>query len=247
MKKQKHTLEIYPSNGKKYNGEPAIISLTSWKARINTVPKTIFSLLQQCPGFHIVLVLSIEEFPQMTKELPEDLMLFVNNNLIEILWVYKNFKSFKKIIFTMNKYKNVPIISADDDCIYKFNYANELYQAWLNNTKNCCCYWCSQYKNTNFYNTSGYATLFPPNYFGNIVNKVLKLGDEIIKFNEDDLLYLCLRIIKKLEYCTCLNKKYYEVAVAHNEISPLHDSYKKRSRKERDKLIDELVDILQKA
>jgi hypothetical protein len=39
----------YPSFGKKYNGEKAIISLTSWKARINTVSKTLFSLLQQCP------------------------------------------------------------------------------------------------------------------------------------------------------------------------------------------------------
>ena len=57
----------YPSSGKKYNGEKAIISLTSWKARIGTVAKTIFSLVKQCPGFHIVLVLSEEEFPQKEK------------------------------------------------------------------------------------------------------------------------------------------------------------------------------------
>lgn len=60
---------------KQYNGEKAIISLTSWKKRINTVSQTIFSLVKQCPGFHIVLVLSEEEFPEKEKELPEELQL----------------------------------------------------------------------------------------------------------------------------------------------------------------------------
>ena len=121
---------------KQYNGEKAIISLTSWKARINTVGKTLYSLLKMCPGFHIVLVLSEEEFPKKEEELPEELMLFVDNDLIEILWVYKNYKAFKKVLFTMDKYRNVPVISADDDCIYIINYAQELYDIWLNN-KDC--------------------------------------------------------------------------------------------------------------
>lgn len=38
-----------------------------------------------CPEFHIVLCLSEEEFPKKEAELPEDLMLFVNNNLIEVI------------------------------------------------------------------------------------------------------------------------------------------------------------------
>lgn len=125
---------------KEYQGEKAIISLTSWKARINTVGKTIYSLIKNCPGFHIVLVLSEEEFPQKEKELPEDLMLFVNNNLIEILWVYKNYKSFKKVLFTMDKYSDVPVISADDDCIYTCNYAQELYDKWKETKTNIVDY-----------------------------------------------------------------------------------------------------------
>ena len=80
---------------KKYNEEKAIISLTSWSARINTVSKTIFSLLKMCPEFHIVLVLSEEEFPKKEKELPENLMLIVNSDLIELLWVFKNTKDLK--------------------------------------------------------------------------------------------------------------------------------------------------------
>ena len=125
--KEEYTAETYPSFGKKYNGEKACISLTSWRARINTVSKTLYSLVSMCPGFHIVLVLSEEEFPLMEKELPENLMLFVENELIEILWIYPNWKSFKKVLPTMDKYRDVPVISADDDCIYTCNYAQELY------------------------------------------------------------------------------------------------------------------------
>ncbi len=120
----------YPSFGKKYAGEKGVISLTSWKARINTVYITLDSLIQQCPGFHIVLVLSEEEFPKMCKELPESLMNLVNSEKIEVLWVYKNYKSFKKVLFTMDKYRDVPIISADDDMIYVWNYADDLYNHW---------------------------------------------------------------------------------------------------------------------
>ena len=91
----------YKCSGKKYNGEKAIISLTSWKARINTVSKTLYSLLRNCPGFHIVLVLSEEEFPKMEKEMPSDLMLLVNGELVELLWIYPNIrKRYRQCIST---------------------------------------------------------------------------------------------------------------------------------------------------
>ena len=125
----------YESMGKEYAGERACISLTSWKARINTVSKTLYSLIKMCPGFHIVLVLSKDEFPLMEKELPDNLMLFVENKLIELFWIRPNLKSFKKVLFTMDKYRDVPIISADDDCIYTCNYAQELYDKWIESKK----------------------------------------------------------------------------------------------------------------
>lgn len=129
----------YPSFGKKYNSERAIISLTSWTARINTVSKTLYSLLKQCPGFHIVLVLSEEEFPKMMDELPENLKLFVDNELIELMFVRKNYKSFKKVLFSMDKYRDVPVISADDGCIYVKNFAEPLYDMWINNKTAIIC------------------------------------------------------------------------------------------------------------
>lgn len=185
MKRQEYTAETYPSFGKKYNGEKAIISLTSWKARINTVSKTIYSLIKQCPGFHIVLVLSEEEFPKMMKELPENLMLFVENELIEVLWVYKNYRSFKKWIFTSRKYSDIPIISADDGCVYIRNYAEELYQEWLK-YKKCIISNSKFIINKCAFGGTGFGCIFPPNFI-----KELPL-DSIKKFlqtNNDDYFY----------------------------------------------------------
>ena len=162
MEREEYTAETYPSFGKKYNGEKAIISLTSWKARINTVSKTIFSLIKQCPGFHIVLVLSEEEFPKMMDELPDNLMLFVNNEMVEILWVYKNYKAFKKVLFTMDKYRTVPVISADDDCVYTCNYAQLLYNDWTENKDTIIAH--EIHKDKFFiWASGGIGVIFPPN------------------------------------------------------------------------------------
>lgn len=181
--------EKYESIGKKYNGEKAIISLTSWKARIDTVGKTLFSLLKMCPGFHIVLVLSEEEFPQKEKELPDSLMLFVKKEFIEILWVYKNYKSFKKVLFTMDKYKDVPVISADDDCVYKCNYAEILYKE-LQKKPNCRISFEKVKRKFGQELLCGYGTINPPNCFSK-VKKLKKILDVVIENNlsEDDMLY----------------------------------------------------------
>lgn len=177
----------YPSFGKKYNGEKAVISLTSWKARINTVAKTLYSLIKQCPGFHIVLVLSEEEFPKMMDELPENLKLFVDNELIEVLWVFRNYKSFKKVLFTMDKYREVPIISADDDCIYTCNYAQELYDVW---SKNKSVRFSLQ--NASRFGLTilgGCSVIYPPNYFSMVNLSILK---QMVQLTEDDVLYALL-------------------------------------------------------
>lgn len=120
---------------KQYQGEKAIISLTSWKARIKTVGLTIYSLLTQCPGFHIVLCLSKAEFPFGQSELPYDLNLLSETNQIEILWVHANTGPFKKVMYTMYKYPSTPIISCDDGQIYTCNMAEILYYHYIKNYK----------------------------------------------------------------------------------------------------------------
>jgi len=222
--REEYTAETYPSFGKKYNGEKAIISLTSWKARINTVSKTLFSLLKQCPGFHIVLVLSEEEFPKMMDELPDNLKIFAENELIEVLWVYKNYKSFKKVLFTMDKYRDVPIISADDDCIYKYNYAEELYKRWLNN-KNCVITETTTEFNKDAF---GYATLYPLNFLYADTN-VLNCINFILKMHSvhDDCFYRFVRLSKNIKLIS-LHKLIKNVVFFHNTTAPVskNNSYK---------------------
>ena len=174
---------MYKYNMKQYNGEKAIISLTSWKARIKTVSKTIFSIIQKCPGYHIVLVLSEEEFPKKEEELPEDLLLLINNDLIELMWVYKNYRSFKKVLFTMNKYRDVPVVSADDGQMYIDNFAEKLYAIWEKN-KNCII------SNTHFRfykvdcGCGCRGILYPPYCFGE--DGLTYLTDAVVKTNHDD-------------------------------------------------------------
>lgn len=192
---------------RQYNGEKAIISLTSWKARIGTVSKTLHNLLTVCPGFHIVLVLSEEEFPKKEEELPSDLKLFLDNDLIELLWTYKNTKSFKKVIPTMEKYPEVPVISADDDCLYKINYAEILYQNYLQ-TKGPT--------SMVFGFGTGYGVIFSPHCLDGYKDF---FTDAVIATSHDDLFY---------RYVFCkFRRRYFKLncpsnyVIFHDEVQPV--------------------------
>ena len=215
--REEYTKETYPSFGKKYNGEKAVISLTSWKARINTVSKTLYSLLTQCKGFHIVLVLSEEEFPKMMDELPENLKLFVDNELIEVLWVYKNYKSFKKVLFTMDKYRTVPVISADDDCIYTCNYAQELYDKWAKDRKSIYTYDLNPGKSRGYSWCRGPATIYPINVFHTIVPFLSKV--RLKRYVDDDAFICAIRLIKHISM-TYMNKSFSNICIFHTKVSP---------------------------
>ena len=176
-------------NSKEYNNEKAIISFTSWKKRIDYVYKTLETLISQTIKCHIVLVLSSDEFPQKEKELPQSLLRL--HRYFELLWVKENYKAFKKVLFTMDKYRNVPVISADDDLIYKVNYAERLYSVWEKNKDKSITY-----KYSGIYSTWGFATLFPPYCFGELPLRMLKkMLPEIEKNNLfcDDAFYSFLR------------------------------------------------------
>ena len=117
-----------------------IVSLTSWKDRINelTLPKVLFRLFRQETNiqYKVVMVLSEEEFPLKEKELPKELVLFnktIDN--FEILWTYKNTKALKKLNPTIDKYPNLPIITLDDDMLIEKNIIDIFYKEYLINPK----------------------------------------------------------------------------------------------------------------
>ena len=205
----------YESIGKEYEGEKACISLTSWRARIKTVSKTLYSLLKQCPGFHIVLVLSKDEFPKKEQELPDELMMFVEHKLIEIFWIKPNYKSFKKVLFTMDKYRDVPIISADDDCIYTCNYAQMLYEFYEKRPNNPVVY--TKRKNEQW--TQGISTLYPPIHFPGLIREFSYRKWK----NKGDDDYLGNFFNKhKIKICS-LNKNKFP-CFFHDEIRPINGS-----------------------
>ena len=205
---------------------PAVISLTSWKGRINTVGITLFNLIKSCPGFHIVLVLSEEEFPLKETELPKDLLLLIKSGNVQLLWVGRNVKAFKKVLYTMRLYKSVPIISADDDCLYRYNYADELLTRWNTCRASRVSYYSTTYHNLTI--TGGYATLYAPNLFG-VYTSILddeQTASKIVENIEDDCLYAALAHKLAKNDVVSLNKPFESVAITHNETNPLHDHYR---------------------
>jgi hypothetical protein len=197
---------------KQYNGEKAIISLTSWKARINSVYATIFSIIKHNPGFHIVLVLSENEFPNKEADLPDKLREQIKYDVIEVIWTKRNYKVFKKIIPTMAKYPNVPIISADDGIVYIRNFAEILYTRWLRNQD--CIFVNEVHHGYNIsWGAGGWGTIYPPNAFKDAGLKAIEL-DEVLNTNHDDALYGVLAAkfgIKVLQNDNC-PFRYYQIA-----------------------------------
>lgn len=102
-----------------------IVSLTTWKGRINndTLCHVLFNLIEkQVTDFKykVVLVLSEEEFGKDYK-LPKKLNLITKSAKFEILWTYKNTKALKKLDPVMEKYPDLPIITLDDDELLDYN------------------------------------------------------------------------------------------------------------------------------
>lgn len=172
----------------------AIISMTSWKKRIDTVPNTIYSLIKNCPEFDIVLTLSEDEFQHKEDDLPKDLLKLVKEGYVEILWVKENTYTFKKMLPTMKKYPNKSIITADDGCRYFRNYAKELYDLSKKHKGKIISY--NGWKKLDVINGGGGSgILFPANCF-----KEYKLTQKIIDTKHDDYYYGCLSKLANIEW-----------------------------------------------
>ncbi len=98
----------------------AIVSLTSHPGRINIVDKCIRTLTEQTQRpKKILLWLSKEEFPGMKEDIPESLKVLQSLiDYFEIRWVDEDLKPHKKYYYTMQEYKDNPVIIVDDDVYY---------------------------------------------------------------------------------------------------------------------------------
>lgn len=115
------------------NNKKIIISLTTWKKRISNIPVVLDSILNQThKPDKIIINLSKDEFINESY-IPINVLQFIHENNIEINWVDKNTKVYKKIIPTLLKYKHDLILSIDDDFIYPDNMIQDFYNTYLEN------------------------------------------------------------------------------------------------------------------
>ena len=115
-----------------------IVSLTSFPERINEVPYTIYSLLNQTlKPKKVVLWLASEEFPNKENDLP-NILFNLKNNGLEIKWC-ENLMSYKKLIPALKEYPDNLIATADDDVFYEDNWLESLYSTYLENQNSIIC------------------------------------------------------------------------------------------------------------
>lgn len=96
-----------------------IVSMTSHPGRISTVSKCVESLLCQTkmPN-QLILWLAKKQFPHMENDLPEDLLLLKQNKRFAIRWTSDDLAPHKKYFYAMQEFRDLPIITVDDDVIY---------------------------------------------------------------------------------------------------------------------------------
>lgn len=119
---------------------PLIVSLTTYSHRINDVYLVVESILRQSvlPN-RIILWLDEDEFADDT--LPV-LLKKQRRRGLEIMY-YKNIRSYKKIIPTLELTKECNIITVDDDLIYPYDFIERFLRAYKKNPK-CVYYYCGR-------------------------------------------------------------------------------------------------------
>lgn len=93
--------------------------MTSWPKRIDKVALAMFSILRQCKGKDVkcVLVLAKPEFPHGLDDLPNELRVMIQSGLVSLIWCEQNLFSHKKLMPTLEKYPDNPILVCDEDIL----------------------------------------------------------------------------------------------------------------------------------
>ncbi len=122
--------------------EKLILTMTSWKARIKHVYKTLEILLNNSVRPNkVILNLATDEFPKKNAELPKSLLNLLKYDNFEIYWVKENTNVFKKLMPTLNRFKNDIIMTVDDDVRYPYDLIENTLKEFLRNKqRNPMCF-----------------------------------------------------------------------------------------------------------
>jgi hypothetical protein len=221
-----------------------IVSLTTWKGRINTqdVKHNIFDLLTKQKTqykYKVVLCLSEEEFPTKEKEIPSwinDLNEFSDN--FELLWTYKNTKALKKLNPAMKKYSDLPIISIDDDEKFKAN-AIETFMNYHKQNPNIILSECGINEIYENIYTTGAFRLYPPNSLADLDEQYFI---DYFKTSNDDL-FNAIRAVMKGTKTKMLHTKCVLTVYAGTQKNNLYSVYSKINWSETIKKFESEVEL----
>ncbi len=116
-----------------------IISLTSFPARMKGLYYCLWSLLnQEYRPKKILLWLAKEQFPNGMNDVPNRIKKLQKYGL-EILFC-EDIRSYKKIVFTAEKYAKENIVIVDDDTLYSEDWMKRLWNEHLLFPENIICY-----------------------------------------------------------------------------------------------------------
>jgi len=185
-----------------------LVSLTTFPERISKIWMVIECILRQTilPN-KIILWLSIEQFPNQLKDIPNSLMWYVNNNILSIEFVEDDLRSHKKYYYAFQQYQDDLIITLDDDIFYPSNIIEDLVSLHKKYPEAICCHrahkvireddgkissyskWKKVFKSSepalDLFHTSGGGTLYKTSFFSQEV-----FNTEMIKekcFMADDV------------------------------------------------------------
>ena len=218
--------------------EKVIITMTSWKKRIKNSNRALEILLKNTyiPN-KVILNLAIEEFPKKYNELPQNVLNLLKFQNFEIFWVEKNNKVFKKLIPTLNRFKNDLIITTDDDVLYPYDFIEKILKLYIKNGSNKPMSFgakSSDWKIGKIKINSHYGagSIVKYEYFGeklnelynettnNLINKGIKCFD--------DALYTYAAILNGYKY---LRVKEYNIKIYVKKSISLKYSYSKKNVK----------------
>lgn len=125
-----------------------IVSLTSHtKSRLEQLPKFLFNSLLKFnkTNFKVVLTLYKDDVQFIT----EDLQTLIDNDLVELIIAEENLRSHLKYFYVMQKYRDLPIITIDDDMIYPVQMFDYMLEEYHKNPSVILCRSCQQFTYTN--------------------------------------------------------------------------------------------------
>ena len=194
---------------KLYNGEPYVVSITSFGKRLDSIGLAIFTLFkQEYKNFHIMLTISNSSVECISYELK--LMLLENLVELNVIDDDKDLGPHTKYYYAMQKYGNLPIMTFDDDRCYApwmvgnlvNKYESLKYKSVISNcaiemqrtkTGDLLPYpdWCAHRlapgKRSFIAMAEGFAgVLYPPNCFADLSTQLT----EMMKCKFDDDLWL---------------------------------------------------------